>query len=94
MPARRVIPCLDVKDGRVVKGVQFRDHRVVGEGDQQAQGLVGDAVLRVVEEEARGLAGEPLCPARIGGEQVAKVHFAHGGGVGLERQPRGRVSER
>ncbi|HEX8535373.1 MAG TPA: HisA/HisF-related TIM barrel protein, partial [Allosphingosinicella sp.] len=30
MPARRIIPCLDVKDGRVVKGVQFRDHRDVG----------------------------------------------------------------
>src|SRR5690349_22961955 len=23
---RRVIPCLDVRDGRVVKGVRFRDH--------------------------------------------------------------------
>ena len=31
MPSRRIIPCLDVKDGRVVKGVQFRDHRVVGD---------------------------------------------------------------
>jgi cyclase len=28
--ARRVIPCLDVRDGQVVKGVQFRDHRVMG----------------------------------------------------------------
>ena len=25
-----MIPCLDVRDGQVVKGVQFRDHRVVG----------------------------------------------------------------
>ncbi|NOX68889.1 MAG: imidazole glycerol phosphate synthase subunit HisF [Gammaproteobacteria bacterium] len=31
MPARRIIPCLDVRDGQVVKGVQFRDHRVVGD---------------------------------------------------------------
>ena len=31
MPARRIIPCLDVKNGRVVKGVQFRDHRDVGD---------------------------------------------------------------
>ena len=31
MPARRIIPCLDVQDGRVVKGVQFRDHRDVGD---------------------------------------------------------------
>ena len=26
MLTRRIIPCLDVKDGRVVKGVRFRDH--------------------------------------------------------------------
>lgn len=26
----RIIPCLDVKDGRVVKGVRFRDHRDLG----------------------------------------------------------------
>ena len=31
MPARRIIPCLDVKDGRVVKGVQFRNHRDAGD---------------------------------------------------------------
>ncbi|MGQ0834476.1 MAG: imidazole glycerol phosphate synthase subunit HisF [Gammaproteobacteria bacterium] len=31
MLARRIIPCLDVRDGRVVKGVRFRDHRVVGD---------------------------------------------------------------
>jgi cyclase len=31
MPARRIVPCLDVKDGRVVKGVRFRDHRDVGD---------------------------------------------------------------
>ena len=29
--AKRIIPCLDVKDGQVVKGVQFRDHEVVGD---------------------------------------------------------------
>jgi imidazole glycerol-phosphate synthase subunit HisF len=29
--ARRIIPCLDVRDGKVVKGVQFRDHIVMGD---------------------------------------------------------------
>jgi cyclase len=28
--ARRIIPCLDVRDDQVVKGVQFRNHRVMG----------------------------------------------------------------
>ncbi|MGD8920388.1 MAG: HisA/HisF-related TIM barrel protein, partial [Gammaproteobacteria bacterium] len=31
MLAKRIIPCLDVRDGRVVKGVKFRDHRVMGD---------------------------------------------------------------
>ncbi|MCI5044911.1 MAG: imidazole glycerol phosphate synthase subunit HisF [Aquisalinus sp.] len=31
MLARRIIPCLDVRDGKVVKGVQFRDHEIVGD---------------------------------------------------------------
>ncbi len=31
MLAKRIIPCLDVKDGRVIKGVQFRGHEVVGD---------------------------------------------------------------
>ncbi|MBI2813799.1 MAG: imidazole glycerol phosphate synthase subunit HisF [Opitutae bacterium] len=31
MLARRIIPCLDVRDGRVVKGTQFREHEVVGD---------------------------------------------------------------
>ena len=26
MLTRRIIPCLDVRDGKVVKGVRFRDH--------------------------------------------------------------------
>jgi cyclase len=29
--ARRIVPCLDVRDGQVVKGVQFRNHRVMGD---------------------------------------------------------------
>ncbi|WP_295478061.1 imidazole glycerol phosphate synthase subunit HisF [uncultured Sutterella sp.] len=31
MLAKRIIPCLDVKDGQVVKGVQFRGHEIVGD---------------------------------------------------------------
>lgn len=31
MLARRIIPCLDVRAGRVVKGVQFRDHEDLGD---------------------------------------------------------------
>lgn len=31
MLTRRIIPCLDVKDGVVVKGVKFRNHRIIGD---------------------------------------------------------------
>ena len=31
MTARRIIPCLDVKDGRVVKGVRFEGHTDMGD---------------------------------------------------------------
>ncbi|WP_242103483.1 imidazole glycerol phosphate synthase subunit HisF [Lysobacter sp. M2-1] len=31
MLTRRIVPCLDVRDGRVVKGVRFRDHVDMGD---------------------------------------------------------------
>ena len=31
MLTKRIIPCLDVKNGKVVKGVQFKDHRIIGD---------------------------------------------------------------
>ena len=37
MLSRRIIPCLDVKDGMVVKGVKFRDHVVMGAIEELAQ---------------------------------------------------------
>ena len=44
MLAKRIIPCLDVKDGVVVKGVQFRNHEIMG-------GIV-DLAKRYAEEGA------------------------------------------
>ncbi|MBS0219062.1 MAG: imidazole glycerol phosphate synthase subunit HisF [Proteobacteria bacterium] len=37
MLSRRIIPCLDVRDGRVVKGVRFRDHVDMGDIVELAQ---------------------------------------------------------
>ena len=36
MTARRIIPCLDVKDGRVVKGVRFEGHVDMGDASELA----------------------------------------------------------
>ena len=44
MLSRRIIPCLDVREGRVVKGVRFRDHVVVG--------AIEDLALRYRDEGA------------------------------------------
>ncbi|WP_395167202.1 imidazole glycerol phosphate synthase subunit HisF [Francisella salimarina] len=37
MLTKRIIPCLDVKDGIVVKGVKFRNHRIIGDIIELAQ---------------------------------------------------------
>ena len=37
MLTRRIIPCLDVREGKVVKGVRFRDHVVMGAIEDLAQ---------------------------------------------------------
>lgn len=37
MPARRIIPCLDVKEGRVVKGVRFEGHVDAGDPAELAK---------------------------------------------------------
>ncbi len=44
MLTRRIIPCLDVRDGRVVKGVRFRDHVDMG--------AIEDLALRYRDEGA------------------------------------------
>lgn len=31
MLAKRIIPCLDVKEGKVVKGIKFQNHHIVGD---------------------------------------------------------------
>jgi imidazole glycerol-phosphate synthase subunit HisF len=36
MLSKRIIPCLDVKDGRVVKGIQFEGLRDAGDPVEQA----------------------------------------------------------
>jgi imidazole glycerol-phosphate synthase subunit HisF len=45
---RRIIACLDVRDGRVVKGVRFRDHVDVGAIEDLAQRYRDDGVDELV----------------------------------------------
>ena len=48
MLARRVIACLDVAGGAVVKGVRFRDHRVVGDIVALARRYAGEGADELV----------------------------------------------
>ncbi len=48
MLTRRIIPCLDVRDGRVVKGVRFRDHVDMGDIVELAQGYRDDGADELV----------------------------------------------
>jgi cyclase len=81
MLAKRIIPCLDIKDGRVVKGVNFVNLRDAGDPVEQAriydQAGADELVFlditatsdarRTVAELARRVADEVFIPFTIGG---------------------------
>lgn len=48
MLAKRIIPCLDVKNGFVVKGIQFRNHIIVGNIIELAKKYVQDGADELV----------------------------------------------
>lgn len=83
MPARRIIPCLDVKDGRVVKGVQFRDHRDVGDIVEHAMRYreegADELVFYDITASAEGRSLDPEWLERIA--RVIDIPFAVAGGV-------------
>ncbi|HJQ17459.1 MAG TPA: imidazole glycerol phosphate synthase subunit HisF [Allosphingosinicella sp.] len=83
MPARRIIPCLDVKDGRVVKGVQFRDHRDVGDIVEHAMRYreegADELVFYDITASAEGRSLDTAWVRRIA--RVIDIPFAVAGGV-------------
>ena len=48
MLTKRIIACLDVRDGRVVKGVQFRNHRDMGDILELAKRYADEGVDELV----------------------------------------------
>jgi cyclase len=83
LPARRIIPCLDVKDGRVVKGVQFRDHRDAGDILEQAMRYrdegADELVFYDISASAEGRSLDLEWIRRIA--RVIDIPFAVAGGV-------------
>jgi cyclase len=83
MPARRIIPCLDVKDGRVVKGVQFRDHRDAGDIVEQALRYrdegADELVFYDITASAEGRSLDFEWVRRVG--RLIDIPFAVAGGI-------------
>ncbi|MBC8255429.1 MAG: imidazole glycerol phosphate synthase subunit HisF [Ardenticatenia bacterium] len=84
MLTKRIIPCLDVKDGRVVKGVQFVHLRDAGDPVEQAQIYGEEAADELVflditaSHEQRGLTLEMA--KRVA--ETVFIPFTVGGGIG------------
>jgi cyclase len=84
MPAARIIPCLDVRDGRVVKGVRFADHRDVGDivehalryRDEGADELVFYDITASVDRRSV----DPAWIRRV--SAVIDIPFSVAGGIG------------
>ena len=86
MLAARVIPCLDIKDGRVVKGVRFQELRDAGDPVEnaaayEAQGADEIVLLDVsATPEGRGHAVDTVRAVR----SVLSIPLTVGGGVRRE----------
>ena len=72
MLAKRIIPCLDVKSGRVVKGTQFIDLKDAGDPVENAkvydqQGAASYEERDILIDIVRRTAEEILIPLTVGG---------------------------
>lgn len=84
MLSRRIIPCLDVRDGRVVKGVRFRDHVDMGDIVELAARYrdegADELVLYDIGASPRGESVDPSWVERVA--RVLDIPFCVAGGIG------------
>ncbi|MBK8285150.1 MAG: imidazole glycerol phosphate synthase subunit HisF [Ahniella sp.] len=83
MLSRRIIPCLDVRDGQVVKGVRFRDHVVMGGIEELAVRYrnegADELVFYDISASPEGRSADPAWVSRIS-EQL-DIPFCVAGGI-------------
>jgi cyclase len=83
MPAARIIPCLDVRNGRVVKGVRFRHHRDIGDIVEHAlrysEEGADELVFYDIGASAEGRSLDTEWIRRIG--RVIDIPFSVAGGI-------------
>jgi cyclase len=90
MLARRIIPCLDVRDGKVVKGVQFRNHEIIGDivplAKQYAEAGADELVFYDITASSDGRVVDKSWVSRIA--EVIDIPFCVAGGIKSEADAR------
>ncbi|MCR5536876.1 MAG: imidazole glycerol phosphate synthase subunit HisF [Succinivibrio sp.] len=83
MLAKRIIPCLDVRDGVVVKGVQFKNHEVMGSivdlARRYAQEGADELVFYDITASSDGRRVDKSWVAKVA--EVINIPFAVAGGI-------------
>ncbi|MEG9498701.1 imidazole glycerol phosphate synthase subunit HisF [Mannheimia indoligenes] len=83
MLAKRIIPCLDVRDGQVVKGVQFRNHEIIGDivplAERYAIEGVDELVFYDITASSDGRTVDKSWVERVA--QVIDIPFCVAGGI-------------
>jgi len=86
MLAKRIIPCLDVRDGKVVKGVQFRNHEIIGDivplAQKYAEAGADELVFYDITASSDGRVVDKSWVSRIA--QVIDIPFCVAGGIKTE----------
>ena len=83
MLAKRIIPCLDVRDGQVVKGVQFRNHEIIGDivplAKRYAEEGADELVFYDITASSDGRVVDKSWVSRVA--EVIDIPFCVAGGV-------------
>ncbi len=86
MLAKRIIPCLDVRDGKVVKGVQFRNHEIIGDivplAQKYAEAGADELVFYDITASSDGRVVNKSWVSRIA--EVIDIPFCVAGGIKTE----------
>ncbi len=83
MLAKRIIPCLDVRDGQVVKGVQFRNHEIIGDivplAQRYAEEGADELVFYDITASSDGRVVDKSWVAKVA--EVIDIPFCVAGGI-------------
>ncbi len=83
MLAKRIIPCLDVRNGQVVKGVRFRNHEIIGDivplAQRYAEEGADELVFYDITASSDGRVVDKSWVSRVA--EVIDIPFCVAGGI-------------